>query len=231
MLDRRAAVGAVHAGRGPYRPEGAGVRHPRRGRVGWHACQRSARHREHALGGGRRAPGAHVRRSPRGPPDGLEGEDAANRSSRWTKRIAELLEAWGRCGSERLLVTGLACFDRWHDASDTRRFGEPRRCEPHRDDVYYDNDASVVRDWCDFPIRITGAGAYKQTDYFDNADRWPLGRCAPPTARPQQRRRTGRETPRLDDCRRWIHAGTLAAALEVTRRPVRRSCPERADGR
>jgi hypothetical protein len=36
---------------------------------------------------------------------------------------------------------------------------------------YYDNDTSIIRDWCDFPIRITGVGAYKQIDYFDNQDR------------------------------------------------------------
>jgi hypothetical protein len=36
---------------------------------------------------------------------------------------------------------------------------------------YYDNDTSVIRDWCDFSIRITGVGAYKQIDYYDNDDR------------------------------------------------------------
>ena len=35
---------------------------------------------------------------------------------------------------------------------------------------YYDNDTSIIRDWCDFPVRITGVGAYKQIDYFDNDD-------------------------------------------------------------
>ena len=30
---------------------------------------------------------------------------------------------------------------------------------------YHDNDTSIV-DWCDFPVRITGIGAYKQIDYF-----------------------------------------------------------------
>jgi hypothetical protein len=36
---------------------------------------------------------------------------------------------------------------------------------------YYDNDTSIIRDWCDFPVRITGVGAYKQIDYFDNDGR------------------------------------------------------------
>lgn len=36
---------------------------------------------------------------------------------------------------------------------------------------YYDNDTSIIRDWCDFPVRLTGIGAYKQIDYFDNHDR------------------------------------------------------------
>ena len=35
---------------------------------------------------------------------------------------------------------------------------------------YHDNDTSIV-DWCDFPVRITGIGAYKQIDYFDNDGR------------------------------------------------------------
>ena len=35
---------------------------------------------------------------------------------------------------------------------------------------YFDNDTSIVRDWCDFPIRFTGIGAYKQIDYYNNDD-------------------------------------------------------------
>src|SRR4029079_2952005 len=33
---------------------------------------------------------------------------------------------------------------------------------------YHDNDTSIITDWCDFPIRFTGVGAYKQIDYYDN---------------------------------------------------------------
>jgi hypothetical protein len=36
---------------------------------------------------------------------------------------------------------------------------------------YYDNDTSIIRDWCDFTIKLTGIGAYKQIDYYDNQDR------------------------------------------------------------
>jgi hypothetical protein len=36
---------------------------------------------------------------------------------------------------------------------------------------YFDNDTSIIRDWCDFPIKLTGIGAYKQIDYYDNQDR------------------------------------------------------------
>ena len=36
---------------------------------------------------------------------------------------------------------------------------------------YYDNDTSIIRDWCDFTVRLTGIGAYKLIDYFDNEDR------------------------------------------------------------
>jgi hypothetical protein len=35
---------------------------------------------------------------------------------------------------------------------------------------YYDNDTSVIRDWCEFPIVFTGVGAYKQIDYYNNDD-------------------------------------------------------------
>jgi hypothetical protein len=36
---------------------------------------------------------------------------------------------------------------------------------------YSDNDTSIVRDWCDFPVRITGIGDYKQVDYLDSEGR------------------------------------------------------------
>ena len=36
---------------------------------------------------------------------------------------------------------------------------------------YYDDDTSVITDWCSFPIEFTSVGPYRQLDYFDNEDR------------------------------------------------------------
>jgi hypothetical protein len=48
---------------------------------------------------------------------------------------------------------------------------EPAAANHIETTYYYDNDTSIIRDWCDFPIRITGIGAYKLIEYFDNQDR------------------------------------------------------------
>jgi hypothetical protein len=32
----------------------------------------------------------------------------------------------------------------------------------------HDNDTVTVRDWCNFPIRLTLVGVYKRTDFFDD---------------------------------------------------------------